>query len=86
MRLRDTVAHDLNTVFEYVPATFGMDLKPETLRDTLEELARSKVSDYIHQRYRDWAAKDLLTAIELIDEEIKRTKKLKKQEAELLQK
>lgn len=86
MRLRDAVAHDLNTVFEYVPATFGIEIKPDSLRDQLEELAKFKVSDYIHQRYGDWAVRDLLTAIELLDEEIKRTKKLKKKEAEVLQK
>ena len=75
MRLKDAVEFDLSQVFDYVPRTFGVEIEYGMIKAQLEALVEKKVEDYIHQRYRDWAVKDLLTALIVLEEKFKKADK-----------
>lgn len=68
MRLKDAVQYDLTQALEYIPNTFGVTISYGEVSQQLQRLISEKVENYIHQRYKDWAVKDLLTAVEVLEE------------------
>lgn len=52
---------EIDTVEDYASRVFGTEVDLLSFREQVHEIIVDRISDYIYQRYRDWAVADLIT-------------------------
>lgn len=52
---------EIDTVEDYASRVFGTDVDLMAFREQIHQIIVDRISDYIYQRYRDWAVVDLIT-------------------------
>lgn len=54
---------------EYVRQTFKAEINLHRLQDQIHSLIEQKISDYYHQRFKDWTVADLILLAQTIDKQ-----------------
>lgn len=65
---------EIEAASDFVRKTFQSDINLDRLQDQIQELIGLKISDYYHQRFKDWTVADLIMLSQTLEKEIEKTK------------
>ncbi len=74
----EVCAREIDAASEFVERVFKAPMNLAKLQDQLERLIEDKVTDYYHQRFKDWSVADLLQLQQAIQARLANEERVKR--------